>query len=178
VKKRFQNVPFKCNLHRYILGSCRRFLEVLVGGGTATLDAAVNNNGGGGGGGGEGMGQGGGGAVSDNTWHWGGDVFWNAHQHQQQRGEQQQRERGIRGANGDGTVGAGVALHAHRSARPPVSAASAAEDAFGGGRTSRAAAAERSDGREGLPSAAAELSALLFSVGLALSPRCSAAGCI
>jgi hypothetical protein len=87
---------------------------------------------------------------------------WGAAQGEQQR--QQQRPRGIRGATGEGAAGAGVALHAHRSVRPPISAAAAAEDAFGGGRVSRAAAAERSDGREGVPAAAAELSALLFSV--------------
>jgi pre-rRNA-processing protein IPI1 len=56
-----------------------------------------------------------------------------------------------------------AATHAFRLARPPVDAATAALDAFGGGRASRAAAAERDDGAAGVPAAAADLAALLFS---------------
>ena len=54
------------------------------------------------------------------------------------------------------------ATHAFRLARPPLDAATAALDAFGGGRASRAAAAERDDGVAGVPAAAADLAALLF----------------
>ena len=60
-------------------------------------------------------------------------------------------------------VGASMsATHAFRLARPPLDAATAALDAFGGGRVSRAAAAERDDGGAGVPAAAADLAALLF----------------
>jgi len=60
-------------------------------------------------------------------------------------------------------VGAATrATHAFRLARPPLDAATAVLDAFGDGRTSRAAAAERDDGGAGVPAAAADLAALLF----------------
>ena len=49
------------------------------------------------------------------------------------------------------------------STRPPRDTATTAVDAFGGGRASRATEAERDDGRAGIPAAAADLAALLFS---------------
>ena len=130
-----------------LLQSCRRFLEVLAGGTVALLvDAAPNHLRG---------------DVRATTWRWGDED------------EASDPCRGIEGATG---AGAGTALHAHRSARPPLSAAGAAADAFGDARANRAAAAVRSDGREGVPAAAAELAALLFSAYDESTPTLADAG--
>ena len=51
--------------------------------------------------------------------------------------------------------GGGDRVARAQGARPPLSAAGAAADAFGDARANRAAAAVRSDGREGVPAAAA-----------------------
>ena len=97
--------------------------------------------------------------VRATTWRWG--------------DEDDASDRGVEGATG---AGAGIALHAHRSARPPLSAAGAAADAFGDARANRAAAAVRSDGREGVPAAAAELAAVLFSAYDENTPTLADAG--
>ena len=99
------------------------------------------------------------GDVRATTWRWG--------------DEDDASDRGVEGATG---AGAGIALHAHRSARPPLSAAGAAADAFGDARANRAAAAVRSDGREGVPAAAAELAAVLFSAYDENTPTLADAG--
>ena len=67
------------------------------------------------------------------------------------------------------------ATHAFRLARPPLDAATAVLDAFGGGKASRAAEAERDDGGAGVPAAAADLAALCSRRGTA-APALRAAG--
>lgn len=144
-----------------LLQSCRRFLEVLAGGTVAQLvDRSGDPRG----------------DVRATTWRWGDedeDETAAASGLGSPTAPSSSGARGIEGATG---AGAGLALHAHRSARPPLSAAGAAADAFGGARASRAAAAERSDGREGVPSAAAELAALLFSAYDESTPTLADAG--
>ena len=99
------------------------------------------------------------GDVRATTWRWGDED------------EASDPCRGIEGATG-AAGGDGVA----RGGRPPLSAAGAAADAFGDARANRAAAAVRSDGREGVPAAAAELAALLFSAYDESTPTLADAG--
>lgn len=139
----------------HLLGSCRRFLEVLVGAHRDTSSAGVGPRGVG-----PSNATRGGGIVRETTWHWG-DVA--------SRGGRPRRQ-GIEGFTfGEG---AGLALHAHRARRAGAAAkagAAASAFVFGGGERRGGASAvggsERSasDGREGVPHAAAELAALLFS---------------
>ena len=68
------------------------------------------------------------------------------------------------------------ATHAFRLARPPLDAATAVLDAFGGGKASRAAEAERDDGGAGVPAAAADLAALLFAAWDEATPALRDAG--
>ena len=149
-----------------LLQSCRRFLEVLAGGTVAQLvDGSGDPRG----------------DVRATTWRWGDEdetaAAWaSAPGPGPGLGGPSSSSTAARGIEGATGAGAGLALHAHRSARPPLSAAGAAADAFGGARASRAAAAERSDGREGVPSAAAELAALLFSAYDESTPTLADAG--
>ena len=148
-----------------LLQSCRRFLEVLVGATTAALDfegdelpmnAGATRH-----------------SHSAQYWRWGGDG-------DEDDGKENSRTKGARGAGG-----AGVALHAGRCARAPVSAARAVEDLFGvsgassggkrtaGGHSNDASVA---DGAEGVGTAAAELAALLFAVWDEATPTLTDAG--
>ena len=147
-----------------LLQSCRRFLEVLVGATTAALDfegdelpmnAGATRH-----------------RDSAQYWRWGGDG-------DEDDGKENSRTKGARGAGG-----AGVALHAGRCARPPVSAARAVEDLFGvsgatgGKRTAGGSSNDASvaDGAEGVGTAAAELAALLFAVWDEATPTLTDAG--
>ena len=138
-----------------LLQSCRRFLEVLVGATTAALDFDGVD---------DGDARFGGSARGGHRWRWGdgdGDDLLD--------GGPDGKENGRRTARAGNAGGAGVALHAARCARAPVSAARAVETLFGvargdgGTRMGRRGGAS-GDGREGVAVAAAELAALLFAV--------------
>ena len=155
-----------------LLQSCRRFLEVLVGATTAALDFD-----------GEGHDKDGKAsfvAGGGHRWRWGdddGDGDGDDLDGGGPDGKENSRTRRAGAAEG-----AGVALHAARCARAPVSAARAVEEVFGvfgvsdGRRTGPTRTNGPADGREGVAVAAAELAALLFAVWDEATPALKDAG--